>query len=77
MRDADYLVFVEVRYRMRDDYGGAIGSINLRKQRKLQATAAYYLQTRCDPDRQPCRFDVITLGNAGSENGIQWVKNAF
>ncbi len=73
MRDGDTLVFVEVRYRRSSRFGGAIASIDGRKQRKLIATAQGYLQHH--PHDGPCRFDVIAIGEGS--NGVEWLKNAF
>jgi putative endonuclease len=72
MRDGQTVVFIEVRYRKSTAYGGALQSIDSRKQARIIRTAQYYLQYRA-PEAQ-ARFDVIAIeGN----NGIQWIKNAF
>ena len=42
-RDSTHLVFVEVRYRKTQQFGGALYSIDHRKQRKLIRTAQHYL----------------------------------
>ncbi len=42
--DQQQLVFTEVRYRARSDFGGCLASVNLRKQRKLIRSAQHYLQ---------------------------------
>lgn len=78
MRDAtnDTLVFIEVRYRKNNDYGGAAGSVTLQKQQKIIRTASLYLQ-RYAPD-SCARFDVIAL--EGDLNGcyeINWIVDAF
>jgi len=73
MRDGQTLVFVEVRYRRSSRFGGAVASVDARKQRKLIATALGYLQQH--PHDGPCRFDVV--GISGSANGVEWLKNAF
>ncbi len=73
MRDGAYLVFVEVRYRRSSQFGGALASIDGKKQRKLIATALGYLQQH--PHDGPCRFDVVALGEG--RNGIEWLQNAF
>jgi putative endonuclease len=74
MKDADTLVFVEVRYRQMNDYGRALETVTLRKQRKLIATANRYLQMkRID---SACRFDIIALNGSGSAP-IEWIKNAI
>jgi putative endonuclease len=68
------LVFVEVRARTSDRFGGAAASITHAKRRKLLATARYYL--RCHGAREvPCRFDVVLL--TGREANIEWIINAF
>ncbi|WGL17952.1 YraN family protein [Microbulbifer bruguierae] len=76
-RDGNTLVFVEVRYRRNRMFGGAVASVDFRKQRKLIATANGYLQYRrldC-----PCRFDVISieLGGRAEDLKIDWIQNAF
>jgi putative endonuclease len=73
MRDGDYLVFVEVRYRRSAQFGGAIASIDGHKQRRLIATAQSYLQRH--PHDGPCRFDVVAIGHG--MNGVEWLQNAF
>jgi putative endonuclease len=71
-RDGDYLVFIEVRYRSSNQFGGALASIDLRKQQRIIRTAQHYLLTH--PMDLPCRFDVIAIDQAQQ---ITWLKNAF
>lgn len=72
MQDGPIIVFVEVRYRRGTAYGGALASIDLRKQQRLLHTAQHYLLYQA-PEAQ-ARFDVIAIeGN----NDIQWIPNAF
>jgi putative endonuclease len=71
-RDGDTLVFVEVRLRTRTDYGGALESVDERKQRCIARAANGYLGALGGRE-PPCRFDVITV--AGRE--AQWIKAAF
>jgi putative endonuclease len=73
MRDNPTLVFVEVRYRHSSRFGGAIASVDAKKQRRLIATAHGYLQQH--PHDGPCRFDVVAIG--GTPNGIEWLQHAF
>lgn len=77
MRDAGQLVFVEVRYRRRGDFGGAAASVDAVKQRKLRAAAQHYLQHRHGGDNLPCRFDVITFDGETGDNRAHWIKDAF
>ena len=74
MRDGVTLVFIEVRMRTSQFFGGAAASITLSKQTKLLRTARHYLTgLKSVP---PCRFDAVLLsGNNGQEVG--WIKNAF
>lgn len=73
MLDQDTLVFIEVRYRENEDFGGALASIDQAKQRKIIKTARHYLtQLSSEPY---CRFDAIALSD--SEQTPLWVKDAF
>lgn len=76
MRDKETLVFVEVRYRKQNSYGGGLESVTRDKQRKIIRTAQYYLQTeRCE--EEPCRFDVVAITPNMAQEKIQWIKDAF
>lgn len=72
MGDQHTLVFIEVRQRSSNRFGGALVSVDQRKQQKIILTAQYYLSTH--PYDSPCRFDVVALDN---DHHIQWVKDAF
>ncbi|MCX7193224.1 MAG: YraN family protein [Proteobacteria bacterium] len=74
MQDDDVLVFVEVRQRRNADFGGAAGSIDEHKQRRLISTAQYYLAKLSHTP--PCRFDAVLMDDAKGLN-LQWLKNAF
>jgi putative endonuclease len=74
MRDAETLVFVEVRFRQSNDFGRALETVTHKKQRKLIATANRYLQMK-HIDRA-CRFDIIALNGAGA-TPVEWIKNAI
>ena len=72
MRDADTLVFVEVRYRRSQRFGTAAESVDAHKQRRLAAAAGHYLQGH--PSPLPCRFDVLAIG---ADDCIDWIRHAF
>jgi putative endonuclease len=72
MRDASTLVFVEVRFRASDRFGGAAASVGPAKQMRLTAAASHFLQRKSL--NLPCRFDVIAIG-AGDR--IDWIQDAF
>jgi len=76
MRDRDYLVFIEVRYRKSTFFGTGAETIDLRKQSKLIRTAQLYLQQH-HKNHYPCRFDVISITGPLPEAQIDWIKNAF
>lgn len=67
------LVFVEVRARQSEAFGGAAGSITVAKRRRLVAAARHYLARR--PARDACRFDVVLVQGPGKE--IDWLTDAF
>lgn len=71
------LVFVEVRYRQGKSHGGAVASIDRRKQRRLINAANYYLQVH-GQNNIPCRFDVVAIDDNGcGERRISWICNAI
>ena len=77
MRDADTLVFIEVRYRRHQYFGGAIGSITPSKQQRLRATANRYLQQQMQTLDCPARFDVVVLQNDHGSTEIDWLQDVF
>ena len=54
------VVFVEVRYRATPGFGGALASIDWKKQRKMTRVANAWLQRNAS-STQLARIDVITL----------------
>ena len=70
-RDGETLVFVEVRYRKSDRFGGALVSVDHIKRRKLARAAQHYLARH--PFEGPVRFDVVALDG----EGIDVVVDAF
>ena len=72
-RDGVTLVFVEVRMRTSERFGGAAGSITAAKRARLLRTARLYL---AGVARVPaCRFDALLVN--GNDNSIEWLKNAI
>jgi len=69
-RDCDTLVFVEVRLRCGNAFGGARESITATKRRRLKRAAGHYLgRLGREP---PCRFDAILLDALDSKR-IEWL----
>ncbi len=74
MRDNTTLVFVEVRMRTNEAFGGAAASITPAKQAKLLRAARHYLSgLNTEP---ACRFDAVLLSGCNGQN-IEWIQNAF
>jgi len=67
-------VFVEVKYRRNDAYGGAAAAVTRSKQQKLRQTAAWFLQQQ--RSQAGCRFDVVAICGE-SPYQINWITNAF
>ncbi|PLY17135.1 MAG: YraN family protein [Sedimenticola sp.] len=76
MRGRQHLVFIEVRFRTRRDFGSAADSVTPRKQNRIILTASRFLQTRFRNNPPPCRFDVISI-SGGQQQNIEWIKDAF
>lgn len=74
MLDGEVIVFTEVRYRQRSDFGGAISSISEQKKRRIIRVAEHYLVSNQKYDKMASRFDVVCLDG---ENNVEWIKNAF
>lgn len=72
-QDGKTLVFIEVRLRSRADFGGAAGSITVRKQQRIILAARHYLQAHGE---QACRFDCVLL-DALDANAVEWLQGAF
>ncbi len=77
MQEKDTIIFVEVRYRKNDQYGGGVESIDFRKQKKVKTTAMHYLQNNDRYQESPCRFDAMIMTGNSSTPSINWIKNAF
>lgn len=78
MLDGDTVVFVEVRARRHTAWGGAVESVDGRKQQKLILAASSFLQQEPRWAKHPCRFDVVAI-NTGSAQAsrLNWIRNAF
>ena len=76
LRDRDgSLVFVEVRSRNTERFGGAGGSIGRLKQQRIALAARYYLMRLAAAP--PCRFDVVLVDSSGNQMRIEWLQAAF
>jgi putative endonuclease len=71
-------VFVEVKYRKNNKFGGAISAVSYKKTQKIKQCAKFYLQQNdLNEYNTPCRFDIIALEGNINRPQITWLKNAF
>jgi putative endonuclease len=74
MKQRQVIVFVEVRFRRNDKFGGAAASVTRSKQQRLLHTAQVWLSGSGKSfDTVDCRFDVLAF----TGNEIEWLTNAF
>jgi putative endonuclease len=75
--DQGVVVFVEVKGRTTEAFGGALLAVDHRKRVKLTKLAAQYLAQRHWSDKE-CRFDVVLVQGKSSDQGrIEHLQNAF
>lgn len=79
------VVFVEVRYRANKNFGGALASVDARKQRKLVKTAKLWLQRNAE-STTTARIDIIAMSPATEQteddqrwrdHELVWIENAI
>jgi putative endonuclease len=77
MREPDTtVVFVEVRLRTHQSWGGAAASVSQTKQQRLIFAARHYLMRM--PVHPRCRFDVVALHQwPPSAHHADWIRGAF
>ena len=68
---AGTVVFVEVRSRSHADFGGAGGSIDAAKRRRIVLAARHWLARQ--PSLPECRFDAVLV----QQDRLQWLEAAF
>jgi putative endonuclease len=75
--DGQVLVFVEVKARQTQEFGGAVYAVHGRKQEKLIQLASQYL-ARYHLTNRLCRFDVVLLqGGEADSPQVEHIQNAF
>lgn len=73
-RERELIVFVEVRMRRSNAFGGAAASVDRLKQKRLMRAAQHWLLGRYGERWPQCRFDVVTVAGDGT---IEWIRDAF
>lgn len=77
MLDGQTLVFVEVRYRASNAFGGGAASVDAGKRRKLVHAAQAYLLRHPRHANAPCRFDVVAASGDPATPALDWLRDAF
>jgi putative endonuclease len=75
-RDGETTVFVEVKTRAGDAFGGAAAAVTGWKQRRITNMAVDYLSRHQLHDR-PCRFDVVTVDVVDGGAQVEVYPHAF
>jgi putative endonuclease len=75
MQHGTTLVFIEVRLRSQNAYGGALASVDQHKQRRLVAAANHFLAHHPRWANSNCRFDVVAMEHPSQTPN--WIENAF
>ena len=75
--DGGTVIFVEVRYRANDAFGGGAASVDAGKRRRLVHAAEVFLQRNPRHADAPCRFDVVAASGDPATPTIEWLKDAF
>ena len=76
-RDANSLIFVEVRHRQGCSHGSAEESVTAAKQKKLWRAARCWLSQYDPAGRLDCRFDLVAINGELSDQCTSWIKNAI
>ena len=77
MRERDTTVFVEVRYRGNDRFGGGAVSVDRRKRMRLVRAAQAFLLSHPPLAKAACRFDVVSLSGPSDTPDLEWIRDAF
>ena len=75
-RDGDTVVFVEVKARAGEEFGGAAAAVTGWKQRRMTQMAVDFL-ARQRLSESPCRFDVVAVDFEDGKPRIAVYANAF
>jgi putative endonuclease len=75
-RDGDVTVFIEVKARGGDTFGGGAAAVTRAKQRTIARVALDYVARHRLHDR-PCRFDVVVVDVSGGRPLVEVIPHAF
>ncbi len=69
----DTVVFIEVKYRARTDFGYPTDAVNKQKQMRICNVASFYIHSHKQYADRNCRFDVVSIVG----DNIELYQNAF
>jgi putative endonuclease len=75
-KDDETIVFIEVKARAGDEFGGGAAAVTPWKQRRISQMAVDYLSRNKLHDK-PCRFDVVTVDMKEGAPQIVLYTSAF
>lgn len=68
------LIFVEVKERARDTYGGGVAAVDREKRRRVRRAAASWLQTHPEAAELEVRFEVAAV-TAGKVQRLEFASD--
>lgn len=75
MRDGAVWVFVEVKMRRSEAFGGAVAAITLSKLARLRKAIDLYVQQNPSCAHSDCRIDAVLIQGVGAQRQIEWLRN--
>jgi len=75
-KDRETIVFVEVKARRSDRFGGPKYALTSQKQERISKAALWYLK-ETNQFHERARFDVVAISQENDYHAIEIVKNAF
>jgi putative endonuclease len=76
-RDGDVLVFAEVRFRDREEFGAPEETVGIAKRRRIVRAAREYLRGVPPDSWREARFDVLAVVGTGPQAVIRHYPGAF
>jgi putative endonuclease len=77
MRHQERLVIVEIRYRRDCGFMTPAESIGVAKRQRIARATLHFIQHNPRHQRQPVRFDVVSLSGSLEDSRIDWMPGAF
>ncbi|RJP84766.1 MAG: YraN family protein [Desulfobacteraceae bacterium] len=75
-KDADTIVFIEVKSRRTPTFGHPKYAVTGDKQERISKAALYYLKMT-NQSQVRARFDVVTISEHNQQTDVEIIKNAF